>query len=252
MASSLKALLTLVVVVVLLQPWSCVYARRPRFVGGPWKNAHATFYGAGDGTGRTGACGYSGTNQDLKFQTTALSNALFINGQGCGSCYELKCDGDVSSCKVGQPSIFVTATDQCPPGGWCNPPLEHFDLAELAFLQIAEYKAGIVPVQYRRVPCQRQGGVRFTIEGNPNFNLVTVWNVGGAGDITNVQVKGDNEVSWIPLRRNWGQKWETDATLVGKALSFRVTTSDGRSSVSRHVTPQNWQFGQSYEGKNFR
>lgn len=99
---------------------------------------------------RTGACGYSGTNQDLKFQTTALSNALFINGQGCGSCYELKCDGDVSSCKAGQPSIFVTATDQCPPGGWCNPPLEHFDLAEPAFLQIAEYKAGIVPVQYRR------------------------------------------------------------------------------------------------------
>lgn len=54
MALSLKALLTLVVVVVLLQPWSHVYARRPSFVGGPWKNAHATFYGAGDGTGRTG------------------------------------------------------------------------------------------------------------------------------------------------------------------------------------------------------
>lgn len=103
-----------------------------------------------------------------------------------------------------------------------------------------------------RVPCQRQGGVRFTIEGNPHFNLVTVWNVGGAGDVTNVQVRGDGEASWIPLRRNWGQKWETNAVLVGKALSFRVTVGDGRSSVSRRVAPQNWQFGQTYEGKNFR
>ncbi|WKA10654.1 hypothetical protein VitviT2T_028217 [Vitis vinifera] len=59
------------------------------------------------------------------------------------------------------PSIFVTATNFCPPdyalpsdnGGWCNSPCPHFNLAMLVFLKIAGYRAGIVPVAFRRVPC---------------------------------------------------------------------------------------------------
>ncbi|KAL6987315.1 hypothetical protein U1Q18_013064 [Sarracenia purpurea var. burkii] len=130
--------------------------RRPNFVSSPWKNAKATFYDAGDGTGKAG-----------------------------------------------------------------------------------------------KVPCRRQGGIRFTIEGSLYFNLVTVWNVGGAGDVTGVKVKGDDEVNWSTLWRNWGQKWETNAQLVGKALSIRVTTSDRRTSTSWFAAPKNWQFGRTFEGKNF-
>ncbi|KAM0822500.1 hypothetical protein ACQ4PT_071453 [Festuca glaucescens] len=160
----------------------CFLARWAAGDYGSWQSAHTTFYGEADASGTMGefvvtllksiisctsghicgqyrgACGYGdlystgyGTN------TAALSTALFNDGAACGSCYELKCDGAVGSYyRAG--SIIITATNLCPPnnalpndaGGWCNPPRGHFDMAEPAYLQIGVYRAGIVPVNYRR------------------------------------------------------------------------------------------------------
>ncbi|XP_061336380.1 expansin-A16-like, partial [Gastrolobium bilobum] len=81
------------------------------------------------------------------------------------------------------------------------------------------------------------------MNGNSYFNLIKVWNVGGDGEIVRVQVmKDDGKFKWTDLRQNWGQNWDTDVRLVGERLSFRVTASDGRSSVSRRVAPKYWQF----------
>nr|GMC89002.1 predicted protein [Ipomoea batatas] len=218
-----------------------------------WRDAHATFYGPPEGTAG-GACGLQQFKDTYAPYTAALSAALFKDAASCGACYELKCENSTGHCKTTEKAIIVTATDLCPTGDgkWCGPPLEHFDLSMPAYLQIGIYEAGFIPVRYRRVPCTRQGGERFTISGHQYFNLVTVSNVGGSGDVAKVEVNPEGEEKWTQLKRNWGEKWETNEALSGKSLNFRVTTNDGKTVTSRKVAPKGWQYGQTFEGKNSR
>ena len=105
-----------------------------------------------------GACGYGNLfNSGYGLATAALSTTLFKDGYGCGQCFQIMCVKS-KHCYYGNPSTVVTATNLCPPnwyqdsnnGGWCNPPRTHFDMAKPAFMKLANWKAGIIPVAYRR------------------------------------------------------------------------------------------------------
>jgi hypothetical protein len=64
------------------------------------------------------------------------------------------CDPSGSKYCVGGGSVVVTATNFCPTGsngGWCDPPKEHFDLAQPVFTQIAQEVGGVIPINYRRL-----------------------------------------------------------------------------------------------------
>ncbi|KAG9439853.1 hypothetical protein H6P81_020018 [Aristolochia fimbriata] len=101
-------------------------------------------------------------------------------------------------------------------GGWCNPPQEHFDLAEPAFLQITQYRTDVVPSR-RRTRGVHQG--------------ISPWLA------THVQ----------ELRQNW----QSNSYLNGQTLSSQVTTSDGRTVTSYDVAPAGGSFGQTYKGGQF-
>jgi hypothetical protein len=107
-----------------------------------------------------GACGYGNLySTGYGTRTAALSTALFNDGASCGQCYKIVCDyqSDSRWCNKGV-SVTITATNYCPPnydlpsnnGGWCNPPLQHFDMAQPAWEKIGIYRGGIVPVLFQR------------------------------------------------------------------------------------------------------
>ncbi|CAN8269732.1 unnamed protein product [Cochlearia groenlandica] len=224
-----------------------------------WRQARATYYAASDPRESvSGACGYGDLSKSgYGMATVGLSETLFERGQICGACFELRCVDDLRWCIPGT-SIIVTATNFCAPnygfdsdgGGHCNPPNKHFVLPIEAFEKIAIWKAGNMPVQYRRINCRREGSIQFTVDGGGIFISVLITNVAGSGDISAVKIKG-SRTGWLPMGRNWGQNWQINADLKNQALSFEVTASDRSTVTSYNVAPRNWNYGQTFEGKQF-
>ncbi|KAL0347473.1 UNVERIFIED_CONTAM: Expansin-A11 [Sesamum calycinum] len=110
---------------------------------------------------------------------------------------------------------------------------------------MCDYNADTQWCKKGMVPCKKHGGVRFTINGRDYFELVMISNVGNAGSIRSVQIKG-SKTGWMAMSRNWGANWQSNAYLNGQSISFMVTTTDGVTKTFSDVVPSNWAFGQTY------
>jgi hypothetical protein len=100
------------------------------------------------------------------------------------------------------------------------------------------------------VACKRRGGVRFTLKGQSNFNMVMITNVGGSGDVKGVWIRGSRTGTWLPMHRNWGANWQSNADLRNQRLSFKITLVDDNTLVFLNVVNSNWRFGQTFSSHN--
>lgn len=163
-----------------------------------------------------GACGYDNPyHAGFGAHTTALSSALFRNGEACGACYQVRCNYRLNPkwCLPSRAFVTVTATNFCPPngnGGWCDSPRHHFDMSMPAFLRIArQANEGVVPVLYRRY---LKSSVLFKQSFKLYLNFTNIWSwwfvigagwgVEGLGECV-LRWKGNQILTWW-----WYLTWE--------------------------------------------
>ncbi|KAG8092520.1 hypothetical protein GUJ93_ZPchr0012g20569 [Zizania palustris] len=231
--------------------------------GSGWLPARATWYGAPTGAGpddNGGACGFKNVNQYPFMSMTSCGNEpLFNDGKGCGSCYQIRCVNN-PACSGNTETVIITDMNYYPVAKY------HFDLSGTAFGAMAKpgqndklRHAGIIDIQFRRVPCNYPGlKVNFHVEegSNPVYFAVLVEYEDLDGDVVQVDLMESKSSSygaatatgvWTPMRESWGSIWRIDANHRLQApFSIRVRSDSGKTLVANNVIPANWAPNTNY------
>ncbi|GJN20089.1 hypothetical protein PR202_gb07417 [Eleusine coracana subsp. coracana] len=249
-SSKMAAPLALLVVFV-----ACVsYAEA---AAGGWLPAKATWYGSPNGAGpddNGGACGFKNANKYPYMSMTSCGNQpLFKDGAGCGSCYQIRClNSSHPACSGKANRIIITDMNYYPVAKY------HFDLSGTAFGAMAKpglndklRHAGIIDMEFRRVPCNYKGlNVTFHVEigSNPNYFAVLVEYAGKDGAVVQTDIMESNKGEgtptgvWTPMKRSWGAVWRMDSDRPLQApFSLRIRSDSGKTLVANKVIPANWK-----------
>uniref|UniRef100_R7W6T3 Expansin-like EG45 domain-containing protein n=1 Tax=Aegilops tauschii TaxID=37682 RepID=R7W6T3_AEGTA len=197
--------------------------------------------------------------------TPCGNQPLFKDGKGCGSCYQPNVVTDhgwwsmvcnVNADKVLK-TVIITDMNYYPVSPY------HFDLSGTAFGAMAKdgrndelRNAGIIDMQFRRVPCQYPGlAVMFHVEkgSNPFYMAILVEYENGDGDVKLLEIMesrpdagNGGEMAptgdWVPMKESWGSIWRMDARhRMQGSFSLRITNESGKMLVGDQVIPADWK-----------
>ncbi|KAL6906409.1 hypothetical protein ACP4OV_004010 [Aristida adscensionis] len=225
--------------------------------GGGWLPAKATWYGQPNGAGpddNGGACGFKHTNEYPFMSMTSCGNEpLFKDGKGCGACYQIRCVNSTHpACSGKAQRVIITDMNYYPVSKY------HFDLSGTAFGAMAKAglndklrHAGIIDIQFRRVPCNYKGlNVNFRVQvgSNPNYFAVLVEYAGKDGAVVQVDLMeskkdgGGPTGVWTPMHVSWGAIWRLDSNRpLQPPFSLRIRSDSGKMLVANNVIPVNWK-----------
>ncbi|KAM3316799.1 hypothetical protein ACQJBY_034766 [Aegilops geniculata] len=234
---------------------------------GGWLDARATWYGAPKGAGpddNGGACGFKNVNlPPFSAMTSCGNEPLFKDGKGCGSCYQIRCvSAGHPACSGVPETVIITDMNYYPVSRF------HFDLSGTAFGAMAKdgrndelRHAGIINMQFRRVPCQYPGlTVTFHVQhgSNPYYLAILVEYENGDGDVDQVDimqsrpdVAGEGGMAptgeWVPMTESWGSIWRMDTRRPMQGpFSLRITNESGKTLVADQVIPADWEPNEIY------
>ncbi|KAI5004002.1 hypothetical protein ZWY2020_031245 [Hordeum vulgare] len=270
MASSSSAVVAALILCILIAHGHGCFAKHQTphpAANSSWLDAKATWYGRPTGAGpddNGGACGFKNVNLPPFSSMTSCGNQpLFKDGKGCGSCYQIRClNSDHPACSGVPKTVIITDMNYDPVSRY------HFDLSGTAFGAMAKYgrndelrHAGIINMQFKRVPCQYPGlTVTFHVEegSNPFYMAILVEYENGDGDVKQLDImesrpgavnggKMTPTGQWVPMKESWGSIWRMDAHHpMHGPFSLRVTNESGKTLVADQVIPGDWKPNKTY------
>ncbi|KAL9231881.1 hypothetical protein vseg_007044 [Gypsophila vaccaria] len=199
----------------------------------------------------SGSCGYGGVYGS---HIAAARQNIYENGQGCGACYQIRCENSAVCSKKGT-NIVVTDIHNAKDNA------TDFVLSSRAFRAMALpgkdkllLGLGIVDVEYKRVPCVYRGhNLSIQVEAYskpPNYLAIKILYQGGQTRILGAEVIGDDKFNptWVSMSHNYGAVFDTSSAPKG-ALEFRFIIASGFDAqyfYTNRIIPAKWAPGVVY------
>ncbi|CAN1195581.1 Expansin-like B1 [Linum perenne] len=219
-------------------------------LGDDYVYSRATYYGSPDCLGTpSGACGYGEFGRNVNDANVAgVSYKLWMNGTGCGACYQVRCKTP-SLCKEDGVNIVVTDHGEGDRTDFILSPRAYGRMANRPEHAIELYKYGVVDVEYKRIACKYAGyNVLFKVNEHskyPNYLAIVLLYQAGQYDVMAVEIWQDDCKQWRAMRRAYGAVWDVASPPRGPVkLRFQVMSSVEVTWIeAKSVIPDEWKAG---------